>query len=206
MTDLKNAYALNAPADSKRLYADWAGTYDEGFAQAMDYRLARLVAFIYAEVGAGASPLLDVGAGTGLVAQNIPIKSGIEMDALDLSAEMLEAAARKGLYRKLVEADLTRPLPLADNTYGAIVSAGTFTHGHVGPEPLDELLRVARKGAVFVLAINDQHFEGHGFAAKFDALAPRIDDAEFRKVRIYGEAPTGDHKDDEAQIAVFRKV
>jgi len=205
MTDLKNAYALNTPEDSKRLYADWAETYDDTFAAGMDYQMPRLVAFIYAEIAGGMGPVLDVGAGTGLLAQNIPMRASLEIDALDISPEMLRTAAGKEVYRKLIEADLTQPLKLADGTYGAVVSSGTFTHGHVGPDALDELLRVARKGAIFVLAVNAEHFEARGFAAKFDAISERIDDLEFRKIRIYGDASQDDHKDDEAQIATFRK-
>ena len=133
------------------------------------------------------------------------MRASLEIDAVDISPEMLQTAAGKGVYRKLIEADLTQPLELVDGTYGAVVSSGTFTHGHVGPDALDELLRVARKGAVFVLAVNAEHFEARGFAAKFDAISDRIDDLEFRKIRIYGDAVQDDHKDDEAQIATFRK-
>ena len=34
---------------------------------------------------------------------------------------------------KIIEADLTEPIALADDRYAGIVSAGTFTHGHLGP-------------------------------------------------------------------------
>ena len=86
-----------------------------------------------------------------------------------------------------------------------MVSAGTFTHGHVGPDALDELLRVARKGAVFVLSINAAHFEARGFAAKFAALEPVIDRVEHRVVNIYGPGAEAAHQDDQAHIAVFWK-
>ena len=51
---------------------------------------------------------------------------------------MLEKAAEKGVYRKLIEADLTATLPLDDRSYAAVVSTGTFTLGHVGTEAMDE--------------------------------------------------------------------
>jgi SAM-dependent methyltransferase len=202
---LSAAYALKTSADSVALYRDWANTYDSGFAGDMDYRLPQLVALIFAEMGVGKSPVLDVGAGTGLLAQNLPVGGMLDIDALDISAEMLEVAGRKNLYRKLIQADLTQTLEIADGTYGAVVSSGTFTHGHVGPDALDELLRIARAGAVFVLAINAEYFVAHGFETKLAELAPRLDDPTHHLVNIYGPDAPDDHKEDKARIAVFTK-
>ena len=203
--DLDAAYALETPDDNRRLYADWARTYDDGFAKDMNYQLPRLVALVLAEVFQGPGPVLDVGAGTGLVAENMVMRDALAVDALDISADMLAVAAAKGLYRQTIEADLTGAIDLADGAYGAVVSSGTFTHGHVGPDALDELLRVARRGAFFVLSINAEHFEARGFAAKFAALADRIDALEHRMIHIYGPDTQDDHKDDLAHIAVFQK-
>lgn len=203
--DLDAAYALETPEDNRMLYADWADSYDDGFAKDMDYRLPQLVALILAEVYQGREPILDVGAGTGLVAQHFPLRGAVAMDALDISPDMLKVAAAKSLYRATIEADMTMPLAIADVTYGAIVSSGTFTHGHVGPDALDELLRVAQSGAMFVLSINADHFEARGFAAKFALLESHIEDVEHRMVDIYGPGADQEHQNDRAHIAVFRK-
>lgn len=203
--DLNAAYALETPEDNRRLYADWAQTYDDGFARDMDYQLPRLVALVLAEVYHGQGPVLDVGAGTGLVAENMLMRGALDVDALDISADMLAVAASKGIYRQTIEADLTKAIGLADAIYDAVVSSGTFTHGHVGPDALDELLRVARSGATFVLSINAEHFEARGFVAKFEALADQIDGLEHRVINIYGPNADDSHKDDLAHIAVFQK-
>lgn len=203
--DLDAAYALETPEDNRKLYADWAVDYDQGFAQDMDYMLPRLVALVLAEVHHGTGPVLDVGAGTGLVAQNMLMRGALEIDALDISPEMLAVAAGKGLYRQTITGDLTEVLDIAGATYGAIVSSGTFTHGHVGPDALDELLRIAKPGATFVLSINAEHFEARGFADKFSMLEPKIMDVDHRIVDIYGPGADDAHKDDKAHIAVFRK-
>ena len=47
---------------------------------------------------------------------------------------MLDVAQTKGIYRALFAGDLTARLPVDDGTYAGIVSSGTFTNGHVGPE------------------------------------------------------------------------
>ena len=201
--DLNAAYALETPQDNRELYADWAQTYDADFAEQMDYQMPRLVATIYEEIAGGAGPVLDVGAGTGLVADHMT--TGRVVDALDISPQMLEVAMAKGRYRRAIEADLTGPLVLEDGVYGGIVSSGTFTHGHVGPDALDELLRVARQGAQFVLGVNAEHFEARGFGDKFAALAPVIDGYAQRMINIYGEGADAAHRDDQACVVLFTK-
>lgn len=203
--DLDAAYALETPEDSRRLYANWAKTYDKSFAAEMDYQLPRMVGLIFCEAFKGSGPVLDVGAGTGLLAQNIPIRGMLEIDGLDVSPQMLAIAAKKGLYRKTIEADLTQTLDIADGVYGAVVSSGTFTHGHVGPDALDELLRIARSGAIFVLAVNAAHFVARGFEAKFAALEPYIEAIQKHEVNIYGAGADAAHKDDLASIVAFWK-
>ena len=64
--DLEAAYALQTPDDNRRLYAEWATTYDDEFAVDMDYMLPLHVAEAFASVG-GQGPVIDLGAGTGLL-------------------------------------------------------------------------------------------------------------------------------------------
>ncbi len=203
--NLNAAYALKTPDDNRRLYADWAASYDDSFASNMDYQLPKMVGLIFCEAFKGLGPVLDVGAGTGLLAQNIPIRGMLEIDALDVSPDMLAVADQKGLYRTTIVADLTQPLNIADETYGVILSSGTFTHGHVGPDALDELMRIAKTKAIFVLAINAEHFEARGFTAKFAQLEPDIEGLQHHDVNIYGADADAAHKDDLSSIAVFRK-
>ena len=203
--DLQSAYALETPEDSKRLYADWAQSYDQSFAAEMDYQIPRIVAQIYAEAAKGVGPVADLGAGTGLVVEHMPQRDGVDIDALDISEEMLAVASKRGVYRDLIQCDLTQELPIEDARYGAVISAGTFTHGHVGPEALDEVLRIARPGAIFVLGINAAHFVAHGFDVKLTALEAQIERLEICDVPIYGAGTDPAHKDDRANVAVFFK-
>lgn len=183
MSDLSKAFALSGPEDCARLYADWAADYDAGFAAEMDYRLPAHVAAAFLAQG-GTGPVLDVGAGTGLLAQNLRnMGFGGEMDAVDLSVEMLQAARGKGLYRHLHQADITQPLALS-GPYSGIVSSGTFTHGHVGPNALARLESQAAVGALFALSINEGVYRSMGFDAAL-ALRPAVT---LLDVPIYGPA------------------
>ena len=89
---------------------------------------------------------------------------------MDLSPGMLAVAARKGVYDRLAQGDLTGRLPFEDARFAGAVCAGVFTTGHVGAEGLDELLRVVRPGGVLVLTVKDKTWAA-GFSARVEALA-----------------------------------
>lgn len=208
MTDkkpgLNTAYDLKTPEDSARLYRDWAETYDSDFAARMDYQMPARIASAFAARGKG--PVLDIGAGTGLVAVELS-KLGVgPIDGIDISDEMLTVAATKGVYRRTIAADLTKPLPMANGSYDGFVSSGTFTHGHVGPVALDELLRIAAPGAFFALSVHSAVYDGAGFGKKFAQLEKQIDELTIEAVPIYGAGATGDHRDDKALIVSFWRV
>ena len=128
-----------------------------------------------------------------------------EIDAIDISPEMLDIARFKNCYSKLIEADLTKKLLINNDHYGAIVSAGTFTHGHIGPEVFDELLRVTRSGGLFVLTIHSKLFKKAGFDKKLIEIKSNITRPNFHEIQVYGNNPDKDHGTDKVIILVFRK-
>lgn len=203
--DLKAAYALKTPQDSRNLYRGWAKTYDVDFAEANDYRYPGLIADMFAERAKDNAPVLDVGAGTGLVGEALARNGLADVDALDISPEMLAVAMGKGCYRAAITADLTQSLDIADGVYGGVACAGTFTFGHVGAEAIDELLRVARPGALFVLGINAAVYESAGFGAKFSELSGAIRGFEIVKKRIHGARADKEMRAARSSVAVFWK-
>ncbi|MHA6264377.1 class I SAM-dependent DNA methyltransferase [Arenibacterium sp. CAU 1754] len=204
--DLAAAYALKTPDDSKRLYAEWAGDYDASFAAREDYQLHIHTARAFVGAG-GQGPVLDVGAGTGLCGVVLADLGVGPIDATDISPEMLDQAMRKDIYRDAIEADLTQGIPAPRDSYAGVVSSGTFTTGHVGPDAIDALLRIARRGAQFALSINAEHYESAGFEQKFSELEnTRIQALTLVETRIYGDLAYGEHKDDVALIALVEKA
>lgn len=199
------AYALKTPEDSRKLYADWAETYDADFAEASDYVLPQRVAEHFVGAG-GTGPVLDVGAGTGLCGQVLHALDVAPIDGTDISPEMLAVAQKKRVYSSLFAADVTARMPVDDGYYSGVVSSGTFTNGHVGPEALDELLRVTCSGGLLALSINRVHFEDCGFGRKLEQLAAQITDVQLPEIRFYGADATGAHKDDTGYVALFRKL
>ena len=83
---------------------------------------------------------------------------------------MLEVANAKKLYRGLYCHDLTTGTGQLPCDYGGVLSAGTFTHGHLGPDALQSLLAVGRTGALYCIGINKQHFQNADFESAFAKL------------------------------------
>ena len=202
--DLKSAYALGSKDEIAALYEAWADSYDSGFGDAQGYQTPREVVLAFIGAGGG-GPVLDVGAGTGLVAEHLSRASIGPIDAVDLSPEMLNVAKMKGVYRDLYVGDITGALGIAANSYSGVVSAGTFTHGHVGPDGLKPLLNVAKSGAIFVLSINREHFEKLGFQAEIDKLDTQLTDVQLRDIRIYDDRADREHRNDIASLLIFKK-
>ena len=205
--DLRAAYGLTSPDDSKRLYGEWAGDYDDSFAAREDYQLHIHTARAFVAAG-GQGPVLDVGAGTGLCGAVLAGLGVGPIDATDISAEMLDMAMRKDIYRDAIVADLTQGIPVPPESYAGIVSSGTFTTGHVGPGAIEALLRVARHGAQFSLSVNSSHYQNAGFADAFATLedSGKISNLNVPKVQIYGDLAAGPHKDDTALLVQFEKA
>ena len=202
---LELAYSLKSVQDNCELYAAWAEDYDQEFASEMDYILPGRVAQIFLDV-AGKGPVLDVGAGTGLVGHALA-KLGLQpIDAMDLSRAMLDMASKKGIYRNLFAADITKPIEMVGETYQGIISSGTFTRGHVGPGGIDYLLPLAQKGAYFVLAINKIHWAEKGFSEKFEALVGSISKPVMCDIEIYGKNSKGGHSRDIGIVVIFQKL
>ena len=203
---LNDAYSVKTPEDNIKLYKVWASSYDDDFAKKNDYRSPVLISNYYDKYSnKNDVPVLDVGAGTGLIAEVMNKKNTIDIDAIDISPEMLESAKSKNCYNKLIEADLTKNLDIENDYYGAIVSAGTFTHGHIGPNALDELLRVTKPSGLFVITIHSKVYVNQNFEQKFQDINEQITDLTFHEEKAYGNNPDKDHGNDTVFITVFRK-
>lgn len=163
--NLDSVYGAASPEDIAAKYSDWAETYDSEMA-GLGYRHPTVcLALLCRHLPAGAAPILDAGAGTGLIGEWLKIVGYPSAEALDISEGMLAVARRKGVYDKLHCGAMGGTLDLTSDHFAGAVCAGVFTVGHVGPEGLDELARVVRPGGVLVLTVKDRTWED-GFEAR----------------------------------------
>lgn len=205
-TLLENAYKLATPEDNETYYNAFAETYDAEFADALGWEYPKAIAMVYREhADANDMPIADIGCGTGLVAEALGCKPE-QIDGIDISQEMLTAAESKSLYRDTILADLTADLTPIKNDYGAVVSAGTFTSGHLGPEPLENLLDIARPGALFVIGVNKAFYLRAGFdpVIRDLELQGAIADLKVIEIPMYNKKGH-DHSSDTAYAICYRK-
>ena len=200
---LKNAYDLKSPDDNVELYSAWAGTYDNDFIEDMQYNLHFSVAEEFVLNG-GNGLILDVGAGTGALAQALLQRAKFSIEATDISKEMLKVADSKRIYERSFLSDLTKKIPVDNSSYDGVVSSGTFTHGHVGPSALDELVRITKAGGLVTISVNEKHWVALDFESEIDRLNKYIRNYTLKKVSIYGKESTHDHKDDKAIILTIK--
>lgn len=203
---LENAYRLQSPDDNIAYYDKLADVYDGEFADGLGYALPGAIAERYKQLGMDTdTPVADVGCGTGLLAEAID-SSELVIDGLDISDAMLKQAEQKKRYRHLHSVDLTQPLATSIKNYGAVLSSGTFTHGHLGPDAMVRLLDIAKGGALFILSINKEHFGRLGFEAAIGALVSekQISDLRTSELNIYSVIGH-EHSNDKGLIVSFRK-
>ena len=168
---LERAYALDSDEKSRALYRDWAETYDETMLQGLNYLSPGKVAdLLAAHLADRKAAVLDIGCGTGLAGQGLAGHGFVTLDGLDVSPEMMEVAARRGVYRNFINADLNLPLAIASDSYDGASCSGTFTHGHVDARCLDEVFRVLKPGAPFAFTVKLEVWESLGFKSKLGAL------------------------------------
>lgn len=210
--DLHDAYGVETPEDNVELYRRWAKSYEDDFMAGHGYIYHVEIAKVFADAATDDDgPVVDVGCGTGVVASEISRLGRWPFDGLDISTEMLERAAEKlnlagaPVYGSLIEADLTKPLAIDSGTYGAVVSAGTFTTGHVGPQAVDELARIVRPGGLLVLGVNTRFYKESDFGAYLDGLVGRgvIEQPTHRVIPVY-DRTDHEHAGDTAEVLIVR--
>ena len=210
---LDEAYSVKTPDDNRRLYAKWAATYESSFVDAKQYRYPKAIAEVFNDVLPPVNRVLDIGTGTGLTGMYVTrLRPAVVIDGMDISPEMLAQAKLKTredgsvVYRTLYERDLTVAVPNENAPYEALFSSGTFTHGHLGPECLRNLLPLLAHDGWLVVGVNNEHFESKGFAGELESLVAlgAIQTPEILRIDVY--EPGSVHYGDQARVILTRAI
>lgn len=145
-------------------YDLWAAQYDSDLLTEMGYIAPSLTtAILKKHVADHDARILDVGCGTGVVGSLLAESGFTSVDGLDYSEAMLAKAKLKKVYRRLFQADLTTSLVIEDNSYDGLISVGTFTLGHVGPDAFAELIKITRPGGIICCTVRQEAWKEHDY-------------------------------------------
>ena len=114
--------------------------------------------------------MLDVGCGTGLLAESLRAEGFDRVAGLDYSAPMLAVAQREVRIDEAFLRDLNEGLQMGAECYDLLVSTGTFTHGHVGAGCLQELLALLMPGGHLICTVHRDVWDEGGFGTGLQAL------------------------------------
>ena len=154
-TGVARSYTAENLQEQQAAYDNWADQYESDLC-AMGYRIPAVIASVFTRfVATTADPILDAGCGGGIQAEPLVMLGYGPIIGIDLSEGMLSVARAKGIYNELQQMTLGKKLDFDDNSFAAVVSAGTITPRHAPAHAFNELIRVAQPGARIVFSLRD---------------------------------------------------
>jgi SAM-dependent methyltransferase len=154
--------------DVRTGYGEWVATYEQTVEDAMDIELLEALREVpWRSVGSVA----DLGCGTGRTGAWMRDRGIADIDGVDLTPEMLEVARSRGVYRRLVEADVAAT-GLQSGAYDLVMTCLVDEHLAVLEPLYDEAFRLARPDGTFVLVGFHPHFiMAAGMPTHFDSAS-----------------------------------
>ncbi len=207
---IHSALNLDGEAESvKAYYAKWADSYDNDLVD--DYTGSRVIVDLLIDflahsdnpedAGLRQQPLADVGCGTGQVGAYLAEAGFGVIDGMDLSAEMVEKARERGVYRNLT-ADVDLNMPLAEEwraSHAVTLCCGVFTLGHVMPEALEHLVDITWPGGLVLTSARTAYYDDSDYQLVMDRLI------ESGRVTVEAEVRNGPYtRDSHAHYWIYR--
>lgn len=164
---------------SVQTYTQGANMYDE-YVETFEYDGHRKAANEMAKVFPGDRSkvrILDIAAGTGMAAEELKKLGFTNIDALDPSPGMLEAAKPKGLYQKFIcEYISDKRLPIPDNDYDGIIIAGGMGENHIPTVAVHEMIRLVKPGGYIVNVTRQEHMVNcSDYAGRLEKLMAQLE-------------------------------
>jgi predicted TPR repeat methyltransferase len=144
------------------LFDAMAHGFDRHLVGELDYRVPEeLAALVRPLLGARAGRVLDLGCGTGLLGAALA-RPGLELTGVDLSGEMVREAGRRGIYARLVQADLQEELQrTAPGSLLAVLATDTFIYAGDLADIVAATAAALAPGGLFAFSI--EHCDGAGY-------------------------------------------
>lgn len=150
-----------APAYVEALFDDYAPRFEDALVARLGYRtpeaLEQAIRAAMAARNIGRfGRALDLGCGTGLMGERLRALVD-RLEGIDLSANMLGEARRKGIYDRLEKADLKAVLDTEQASADLIVAADVLNYVGTLEAPLASASRALRRGGIIAFSL-----ETHG--------------------------------------------
>lgn len=157
-TYLDKIYSADS-ADLRPFYAQWAQSYDQEVGENGYVTPLRIAEALARHVKDLSIPILDYGCGTGVSGQAFQKAGFLTIDGVDISAEMLEVAAQKKIYRRLeVFAPESGP-NVKLGAYQIIAAVGVIGAGAAPLAVLDKMMALLAPKGLLVFSFNDHTLE-----------------------------------------------
>ena len=157
-TYLDKIYCADS-ADLRPFYAQWAQSYDQEVGENGYVTPLRIAEALARHVKDLSIPILDYGCGTGVSGQAFQKAGFLTIDGVDISAEMLEVAAQKKIYRRLeVFAPESGP-NVKLGAYSIIAAVGVIGAGAAPLAVLDKMMALLAPKGLLVFSFNDHTLE-----------------------------------------------
>ncbi|KAJ7370425.1 Methyltransferase domain [Desmophyllum pertusum] len=149
----------------RRIYDEWASAYDKETSEAGTVYLKPLAEYLDAAIKQvedkpnSEIKIMDAGAGTGKIGVELKKLGYTNVQALDISQEMLNEAKKKNAYNKFICTPLSeqRIQEIETGEFDAVICAGTLIKAHVKSSALVEIIRMVKIGGLicFTLRYNE---------------------------------------------------
>ena len=168
---LKTVYSETSSLKLNKHYKKWSNSYDQDMKEwgyAYPVQLKKILnKNLKLKKGIKIS---DAGCGTGYVAEALIELKFKNIVGIDFSRAMLEIAKQKKIYSRLICQSLNETIKLRSNQFELVVCTGVLTSGHVGPNSIQELIRVVKPQGYFVCSIAESIFKKNGFKKEIENL------------------------------------
>ncbi|XP_060557622.1 uncharacterized protein LOC132718037 [Ruditapes philippinarum] len=166
--------------DSQKAYGQWASTYNkdsEKYRFNNYLKIAEILQGLYPEDKRGNTTILDIGAGTGLVAKELRKHGFQHIDALEPSEAMLDEARKNNLYENyFVEFITESPSSIPANSYDVLTGGGIYANeAHVPCGAIHEMIRLVKSGGYVVIAASHDLVRASGNYKELETLMGKLE-------------------------------
>jgi predicted TPR repeat methyltransferase len=146
-------------------YADWSNTYDKDVSNCNYVGPETIVNILTKKFKIHGSKIIDIGCGNGLLSEYLDkFKYQIDIDGLDFSNEMLDVSRQRNYYTNLFQKDVYTITTDTEYMYDYGISVGMFTHNHVEPRAIKNILHYIVEEGVFVFTVRESYCKEKDFS------------------------------------------